>query len=280
MDKGTVRKAVLFYFSGTGNTWWVSEELVKALESGGYNAAAFSIETVNAERAVQLIESSAIVGFGYPIHGSDIPLPMKQFIAYLPRMSAKSTFVFCTQWLWSGDGAAVGAAVLKEKGFQVDWGEHFLMPNNVTVSIISLPYTNDPLQLQKILSRAQKRINAFADQIVRGNPYRRGFSPVAKFLGSMQRVPFRHYYSRLQNDIGIDQKICIDCGDCVRLCPADNLYYDGSVIKSRGSCVLCLRCYNFCPVAAITYMGRPHLIDRGEPYKGPVADFDPAVLIG
>lgn len=34
-----------------------------------------------------------------------------------------------------------------------------------------------------------------------------------------------------------------------------------------------------CPVVAITHMGRPHLNGRGEPYKGPVKDFDPTVLI-
>lgn len=270
---------VIFYFSGTGNTWLVSDEMVRQLEKLGHTARAFSIETLSANEAIELIQDSEIVGFGYPIHGSDLPVPMKNFIGQLPVVSGKKAFVFCTQWLWSGDGAAVGGTLLHDKGFNVQWGEHFLMPNNVTVSIISLPYTNDPDRLAGVLGRAAKRAALFAREIDAGRVSLRGFNQVSFYLGSLQRVPFRRVFHKFQNDIGIDYANCIDCGECVRLCPVDNFYYEDKVIKTRGDCIICFRCYNFCPVAAITHMGRPHLHGRGEPYKGPVKDFDPNVLI-
>jgi ferredoxin/flavodoxin len=279
LEDNKSNRAVIFYFSGTGNTWWVSEELAKALTRDSQKVKAYSIEALTAHEADQLIQHADLTGFGYPIHGSDIPLPMKRFIDQLPQVQNKSAFVFCTQWLWSGDGAAIGAAMLEEKGYSVYWGEHFYMPNNVSVSIIRLPYTNKPARLNSILNRTGQKIKHFGNRIASGKTFRKGFNPIARFMGSLQRRPYRHFYHKLQNDIDVDRNICIDCGECVRLCPVDNLYYDGSLIKTRGTCVICLRCYSFCPVAAITYMGKAHLQNRGEPYRGPISNFDPGILI-
>lgn len=278
-SNNSMEKIVIFYFSGTGNTWWVSEELALQFAKLGHIAEAYSIETVSVEKAAAMIDAVDMVGFGYPIHGSDVAEPMEKFICSLPQVSGKKAFVFCTQWLWSGDGAQVGGTMAHEKGFNVQWGEHFLMPNNVTVSIISLPYTNDYDRLAGVLDRARKRAVSFTREISKGRVFLRGFSQVSFYLGCMQRLPFRKVFHRLQNDIGIDRDNCIDCGECVRLCPVKNFYYQNEVIKTKGECILCLRCYNFCPVAAITHMGRPHLHERGEPYRGPVKDFDPGVLI-
>ena len=279
MTNDSSKNAVIFYFSGTGNTWWVSTELSEQLNKYGFKSSAYSIETVSPEITAGLIDDSFLVGFGYPIHGSDLPQSMKDFILKLPQSQGKKTFTFCTQWLWSGDGAAIGASMLTEKGFDVQWGEHFLMPNNVSVSIIRLPYTNDPGRLSAIRKRAGRRISRFVNYLVGDRSSRRGFNSFAHLLGSLQRVPYRRYYPNLQDDIAVNKEVCIDCGDCVRLCPVGNLYYAGDTIDTKGNCILCTRCYNFCPVAAITYMKRPHLPERGEPYRGPVESFNPSVLI-
>jgi hypothetical protein len=42
---------------------------------------------------------------------------MKVFIRSLTPVREKTAFVFCTQWLWSGDGARIGGSMLKRKGF-------------------------------------------------------------------------------------------------------------------------------------------------------------------
>jgi len=269
---------VIFYFSGTGNTWWVSEELIRQFVKLGYRARAYSIENISINQALELIQDSEIAGFAYPVHGSDLPLTMKEFILQLPVLPGKRAFVFCTQWLWSGDGAAVGGNYLKDKGFCVQWGEHFLMPNNVSISLIRLPYTNNHKRLSKVLGRAAKQAAIFAKKIDSGRVSLRGFNRVSFCLGSIQRLPFRRVFHKFQDDIGIDHNSCIDCGECVRMCPVDNLYYEDEVIKTKGNCIICLRCYNFCPVAAVTHMGRAHLPGRGEPYRGPVENFDPTVL--
>jgi len=274
------RSAIIFFFSGTGNTWWVAEEFSKQLSEKGLATKAYSIETVSQQEINELIKSSTITGFAYPVHASDLPRPMIKFLRSLPEETGKKTFIICTQWIWSGDGAAVGASILKDKGYDVLWGEHVLMPNNVAVSVIRLPYTNDPAKLKPVLKRAGRRLDRFADKIISGKVSRHGFNPVSRFLGSMQRVPYRLVYRRLQNDIAVDHTVCIDCGQCVRLCPVNNIVCSEGEYLTRGNCIICLRCYNACPVAAITYMKRRHNLKRGQPYRGPVKEFKPGMLVG
>jgi hypothetical protein len=41
-----------------------------------------------------------------------------------------------------------------------------------------------------------------------------------------------------------------------------------------------MRCYDFCPEAAITFLGKPHDLKRGIPYRGPEPGFKPESMLG
>lgn len=274
-----LEKAVIFYFSGTGNTWWAAQTLAAELQAKGIETSSRSIEQLARGEAGRLIAENDAAGIAYPIYGSDLPELMKDFIGSLPPERGKKAFVFCTQWMWSGDGARVGAQLLQDKGFQVNWAEHFSMPNNISVTVTSfLPYTNDPAKLARKLAKTAVGIRRFAGQVAGGRPFLRGFNLAARLAGDLQRIPFRRVFPRLRDDIGTDLSRCNGCGICAHLCPADNLILEASGIKPLGGCILCMRCYSFCPQMAITYMKKPHRLSRGKPYRGPVEQFDPHLL--
>lgn len=276
-----MKRVVLFYFSGTGNTWWVSECICKHLAERGFSAAAHSIEGLQAAETAALLEECDIAGFGYPVYGSDVPVPMKDFLEGLPQGGDKPAFVFCTQWLWSGDGARVGAVFLRQRGYTLRWAEHFLMPNNISLTVTKLvPYTNDAVKIGRVKARAAKRVGVFTKRIDQDQPYTRGFGAFAEFFGSWQRIPFQKTFTRWQNDIGFVMSLCTQCGRCVRLCPVQNIAWKDGRYEAKGRCILCMRCYNFCPVSAITYMGRSHNRREGKPYQGPGDGFKPERLVG
>ncbi len=275
-----MKKASMFYFSGTGNTWWVSETFARVFNEKGISASAYSIEKITQSRADRIIDESDLVGFGFPTHGSDLPFIMKEFFKNLPPVKNKKTFVFCTQWMWSGDGARVAEEFLDENHFNILWAEHFFMPSNVCVSVTwFLPYTNDRNKISKTLAKTEKRIRGFIDKIMNGRPFCRGFNKISEISGAFQRVPFRRFFEQLRDDIFYDKSACIRCRKCSRLCPSGNLIFEGKKLKTKGTCILCLRCYSFCPVSAITHMNKPHNQKRGEPYKGPVVEFDPEIFL-
>lgn len=269
--------AVVFYFSGTGNTRWVAREIARNVDD---RALVRSIESTTIAEADDLIDGASLVGFGYPIYASDLPQPMKDFLSALAPHPGKTAFVFCTQWMFSGDGARAAMRYLRHAGFAVRFAEHFRMPNDISVTAIRFPYTNDPVRIGRVLARSARRAAVFGRR-VRGDPprrvldalrpRRRGFSPFSRFLGWFQRVPVRATFERWRNDIAVDPARCTRCGRCIRLCPSGNLTYDSAAdaFPTRGTCVLCMRCYDFCPESAVAYMKRLHDLRRGEPYRGP-----------
>jgi ferredoxin/flavodoxin len=273
-------KITIFYFSGTGNTWWSAQEMQNLFIAENVDCSIFSIEQSTPDIVTAALESD-IIGIGYPIYGSDLPQPMKDFINFtLPdNLKGKTKlFTFCTQLLFSGDGSFVYRNELKKKQWEINWSIHLRMPNNICVSAFPLPYTTNQVKIDKRLAKSKRRIGKFARAIKYGKPFRQGYLYISKLLGLMQRNPYQKYYPRLQNDITIDAETCISCNRCINICPVHNLYADEDGIKAKGACILCVRCYNFCPTQSILYMGKKHKEKRGVPYQGPKNDFSPELI--
>lgn len=261
-------RIAIFYFSGTGNTWRIAQLLSEGFAARQIPVETHSIESLVKEDIHTIISRNDTIGIGYPIYGSDIPLIMQEFIKQLPLPSQPiPVFVFCTQWMFSGDGTRVSLEFLPSERYQVRWSEHFLMPNNVCVSFIRLPYTNDQLRIDRMILRMKKRLDRMVERVCAGHPHTRGFTIFSKWFGLMQRKPFRKYFPILRDDIGIDRERCNACGLCASICPVGNI--EAGTLLPQGRCILCIRCYNFCPENAITYRKRPHDKSRGTPYRGP-----------
>lgn len=271
--------AVIFCFSGTGNTWWCAQRLASSLGVRGVQTRVVSIERIGAAAAAELVAAADLVGLGWPVYGSDLPEPMKLFIdTTLPSVDRRRVFTFCTQWLFSGNGARVYERELAARGWAIGWSAHFRMPNNICVTVSPLSWSADPEDHTKRLEKTARRIDRFLEAVLHGRSFSRGRGLVPAALGAMQRRPFRRWFLRLRDDISVDAARCTRCGRCTRICPSGNLTMTPDGVVTHGTCVICLRCYNFCPVHAVRYMRRPHRPERGLPYRGPVAGFKPEEL--
>ncbi len=258
----------IFFFSSSGNTWRIAKQINDTFKQESAQSNIYDIETISPVELDKVLHTADILGFGYPIFGSDIPLVMKEFMISLPVLDiAKPVFIFCTQWMFSGDGSSVALEFLPPSYNKVKWSEHFFMPNNVCISSIRLPYTNDQRKISKRVGKAQHRIDHLVEAVLKNHQKKRGFTLISHWLGLMQRKPFRKYFDNYRDKIGIDPNRCISCNLCVEICPVENFTQDP--IKAKDNCIYCLRCYNFCPVSAITFMGRKHILSRGTPYQGP-----------
>ena len=255
----------LFQFSGTGNTYFISRKIQNALIDMGCRCDVLAIETIIDPNP--LILEYDIIGLGYPIYGSDVPDVVRWFIDRLDMHPHKRAFVFCTQLMYSGDGAAYGARLLARKGFVTHQMEHFNMPNNITD--FKIFRERKPLSYDKINHKHDKRIKRFVEKIVSNRCYRKGNNPFSLMLGLLQRIPYQTMEKSKWKKIKIEDT-CIQCNTCVELCPVQNLKIVDHQLKAFDQCILCYRCINHCPVRAL------HISNNSTvkaPYRGPTQQF-------
>ncbi len=267
-----MKKIALFFFSGTGNTQFVAKKITDIFRKN-VECSLFSIEKHLTDTA-KIIQSSDLVGLAYPIYGSSIPLIVRDFIERLEH-NDKEAFVFCTQLMYSGDGAAYGGRLLGNKGFKVLWQEHFRMPNNIT-DLRILTSKKKP-NYGNIEKRVEIKASRFVTRILSGKPKRKGSNFMSLLLGLVQRVPYEKIeQSAYKEAIRINHELCSMCNKCIVLCPTANLEEKDGLIVAKANCTLCYRCINHCPEKAM------HIISKKGikyPYLGPSADYRIAAVM-
>ena len=270
-------RAVIFYFSGTGNTWWVADKIEKQLDARNINADIVSIDTVDAKKADWWIKTADLVLFGWPVYGSDLPKPMKQFIDRLMVVEkGKHVHTFCTQMMCSGDGAWLYHKHFEKKGLIIDSAEHFNMPANINLlGGIRVNPRNDK-KIKKIMAKCEMQIGQYVEMLMMGKARIKGKH--SYLLGILQRAPYRIMFRRWQNMPELDEARCTGCGLCASLCPVENIKMD-MVPEFLGHCAQCRRCFAFCPTSAVTVKGRSfNLKKKRTPYSVHDKRFKPSML--
>jgi ferredoxin len=269
-----MRKCTIFYFSGTGNTAWACGRLAKALNAGGLDTTLVNIEEVKPKEAPAICAGDEITGFCYPVYGSDLPQPMKTFLTGLPHLDGtvgdRKYFGMCTQEMFSGDGVRAMMPFLRASQWnvQVDYARHILMPNNISIEKYGFRIASDPVKLSRIFRAADERVASFAQSILHGEKIRQGMNLGSRFLGFIQRGPYRLIYSWLMGSFSVDHNKCNRCDICRQICPMGNISIDYEIGRN---CSLCLRCYNYCPREAVLYRGSR---GKGKAYQGPEGYFE------
>jgi len=122
-------KAVIFFFSGTGSTWWVADRIQKQLDARGINADIVPMDSVDPKKADWWIKSADLVLFGWPVYDGDMPAPVKAFVdSLLVVEKGKHIHTFCTATGFSADGAVRYRRRFAAKGLIIDSAAHFKLP--------------------------------------------------------------------------------------------------------------------------------------------------------
>ena len=257
-----MRKLAAYYFSGTGNTRYVTDELC------GYLAGEFAVQVYDiSDDGVRVDDGSDMLLFAFPIYGSAPPVPMRRFIhANAAAIKGKEVIVIATQFMFSGDGAASLGRTITKLGGRVNYAEHIDMPNNL--ADFPLLKIRNGAALEKILKKADKRIKGLACNVKEGYRFRRGFDPLSHAVGYfLQRKWWLKGEKSKKNKLRIDAENCVGCGACVGKCPVHNLVIERGKAKPRGNCAFCYRCVNLCPKQAIALFGKN---TPAVQYKGPI----------
>ncbi len=263
-----MKKAIIYIFSGTDNTYIASEMVANALLEVNIQAELYRICTKDSDLYDKELDRSNfayisdefgyvpnpnnydIAGFAYPIHGFNSPQFFLRFVKHLPALTDSKkgmrAFIFKT----SGEPFRPNNAssntlcyFLKKKGFNPGIDMHMLMPYNI---MFKYP---DAMAKQMYLHTKDVMAKKLASDIACEN-YKVLKYNVFTILWS--------YFIRLQW-VGawingplhkVKSDTCIGCKICVNACPAANIKID-NIPKFGTKCTMCMACTMKCPKGAI-----------------------------
>ena len=256
----------IYYFSGTGNTSWVVQCLSNKLTELGNEVQALSCE--NLDLSTDDLDSVDIIGIAFPIYASFAPRNFQQFLLQLPKTTQKPLFAISTVGYIGGDVTWYTTEKLKEKGYIPFLFSNIIMGNNLHLPRLSpLPVT--PYNKMKHrLKKAEDKITKLAQLINNKAIYKEGISVFGRLFGITQRAIAAKFESSAFKGFYVD-KSCTDCGLCIKNCPINNIIVKENKITFLENCILCTRCYNFCPAKSIQCTEKTENLEKYVRYQGP-----------
>lgn len=258
-----MKSAVIFYFSGTGNTEFISRLIEGELQANRVAVRRQALDFVE----VPDVGVHDAVFLGFPVHGYGVPIPVRRFIARIPRCASKAAVVFATFGGWSCGAEQWAARLLGDRGFRV-----------VALLGIKMPHNNPPgvdiagQPLAHLVEKARQTVTAEMSRIIQSNELAETHSCSGALVGAWVNPLF---VNRQWADFSFPRRAyaderCLHCGTCARICPTRSISMVHGAIHFDEGCSSCLRCFNQCPARAIQVGRRTREAPR---YKGPLGDY-------
>ncbi|HEX2937859.1 MAG TPA: EFR1 family ferrodoxin [Ruminiclostridium sp.] len=241
-----MKTAVIFYFSGTGNTELVACMLRDTLSKREYVTELIRMEDVLKNKIPLNVSGYDLIGIGSQVIGFGAPRLVYEFIKALPKANGQKTFVFRT----AGGVAPVNYNAskpmmrrLKRKGYDVFYERIFSISSNWISKF-------DDDVIIKLHEATQKKVGLMCDGLVKGEQriLKTGFMQRMMMECVMFTTPF---FFRMAGKRYAVKDTCTHCGQCVKNCPAGNITMEEERIRFHSSCSLCMRCIYSCPKNAI-----------------------------
>jgi len=239
---------MVFYFSGTGNSYYIAGKLAERL---GDRLVPIAREMDRRQNEYRYeINAGEAVGFVFPVYAWMPPKIVTDFIDRLRFSGSGKKYIFAAAVCGDDAGNAIDvlAKHLRNSGLQLDCCFSVIMPNNYVVL-----FDVDSKETEKNkLEAAEKTIDRIAEAVSGRKSgifeVRKGAFPglKTKLIGTMFNK-----YGTGTGDFFANEK-CTGCRICEKICSLGNITVKGKP-EWGSSCAKCLACLHYCPVRAIQH---------------------------
>lgn len=237
----------IYVFSGTGNTFSLVKTVADILNDN--NVSTF-IYPIPGEFVPPESENTAL-GLAFTTAWfSSYPFVLS-FIKKLPKGKGREAFMISSM---AGSCFGMPEAIrriLVKKGY-----------NPIAYSVIKMPsnYSKnnraDSLTNQDIIKDATFKAANFAGNLLVGKTsWEESFAPWAKLMYKFAQTKAPWKIFRKMFPMEINQKKCIQCGFCQKICPNSSIEKDEAGYHITENCVSCQHCAAYCPQLAISIQG-------------------------
>lgn len=240
---------MIFYFSGTGNSYYAAKKIAEENKEPLISIASCMLDKEQTQYEFDLRRDEKI-GFVFPIHAWGPTEMVLDFISKLKLNSYDGHYVFAAMTCGGsvGNSLKVLERSLKSIGLPLHSAFSIIMPN----SYMLMGDVDNEETMTRKLEDAQNTLKVINNAI----------KNKAMDLFDVTKGAFPWFLTTVINPMSQKNGInptkfyateeCINCGICTRVCNSNNIE-----MKDKphwgNHCTQCLACINFCPVRAIQY---------------------------
>lgn len=230
---------MIFYFSGTGNSFHVAKQLAQQLDCEMIDMA------VDRKKSQEFhLRENEPVGFVFPVYFYTLNHVVFDFIQNLNLEGNGYTFAVITCGGSIGGTGAYLKSELKKKGIPLDHVYSLKMPDN---AIFYYDVCNQE-QASESLIVAEQNLKEIMTRIEKKEV---GGRSSKLWVAKVMRTIYQRSTSTKKFFVLPE---CIHCGKCEKHCPEQAIHIrDGIPTWEKPNCVMCSACINRCPVKAIQY---------------------------
>ena len=236
---------MVLYFSATGNTEFIAQEIAKRLDDECMNL----LERVKAQDYSPIHSEKPFI-ICAPVYVCEMPRFMAKYLKKLPLTGTKDVYFIFTSGGYCGPSGVLAKGIMKKKKMIYHGHAEFQMPRNYVIND-SYPMLGKEETEQRIVGSYQQLDQVAAD-------IREGKKLQARHVFLFETiitVPFNPVWCKYKltaKDFFVEDS-CIGCGKCEKLCPLNNISLVDKKPVWGNQCTHCMACIGNCPTKAIQY---------------------------
>lgn len=226
---------MIFYFSGTGNSYAVAKQIADHIEGEQVIPLAKFEDFKQCDKAER-------IGIVFPCYGASAPDIVLDFKNKLfSHIDKKDKYVFAiVTYAHSPAGSYLAFKDDVNAWFKVK------MPQNDIYGTVTLKSEKE----KAVLARSVTLIDSFTEDIL-NKKAKIMYLPIPgmRFLSKQGYKLVKNMHKDFGKTLYADEK-CIKCKQCIKFCPVQNITFDDKPVWG-ANCVNCCGCVNRCPKEAI-----------------------------
>ncbi len=242
-----MNNVLILTFSGTGNTSFAVDAVVRSLVEKGVQASSYPMEKLVHHPSPDIFPAAGMIGIAFPVHAFNPPPLVEKIIRALPAFQTpRKSFILktCGSPVAEGGITTVLKRLLARKNLVLQYENLVPMPSNFAIRY------SDPF-IKMCAQMARKQADQIANALIQGEKKILPADWKTQILSTLIRTEhlgahiFGHYLKVSDS--------CTQCGLCVRNCPTGNIHLEGGRFRFGWHCTFCMRCSFYCPVQAFEH---------------------------